>query len=149
MGPAALIPILGPIIGTLIDRLVPDKAAAEKLKVEAETMLVETAAQANMAQVEANKVEAAHASVFVAGWRPFLGWGLTAMFLWAIGGAALVGWAAQWLDASAPPMPAIDTDRIEMLLYALLGLAGLRTAERWKGVAASPVGPKPPAPRPK
>ena len=63
-----------PLIGNVIDRVVPDKNANAKAKREIEKSLVENANELLLAQTEINKVEAGHRSLFVAGWRPMIGW---------------------------------------------------------------------------
>jgi hypothetical protein len=135
----ALIPALLPALGTLIDRLIPDRAAAEKAKLEIETQLVASANEAAMAQVEVNKIEAGHATVFVAGWRPFIGWVCgVALALYYIPmfiiGMGLWIWAC--LEAgSLVPRPELGVAEIIGLVMAMLGLGGLRTLEKLNGVA--------------
>ena len=58
----------------IVDQFIPDKDAAAKAKAEMEMKLVEAANAANMAQLQTNIAEAQHKSVFVAGWRPAIGW---------------------------------------------------------------------------
>ena len=94
-------------------------------------------------QIEVNKAEAKHPSLFVSGWRPAVGWVcVTAMgyqFLfypvlqwgWAFGQAR--GWLPAGLDA--PPM--LDTSALYTVLFGLLGLGTMRTFEKVKGVARS------------
>ena len=59
-----------PLIGTVIDIIIPDKNGSTKAKQEIEKTLINNAAQLNLAQAETNKIEASHRSVWVAGWRP-------------------------------------------------------------------------------
>ena len=132
-----MIPIvtaLLPALGTLIDRLIPDRAAAEKAKAEMEQQLVTAANQAALAQVEVNKVEAAHSSVFVAGWRPSIGWVCAAGLAWAFVLAPIASWALVVLGIKAE-LPAIHTDYLLELVLAMLGIGGLRTFEKLRGVA--------------
>ena len=137
-----MIPIvtaLLPALGTLIDRLIPDRAAAEKAKAEMELQLVNAANEAAMAQVEVNKIEAAHSSVFVAGWRPAIGWVCAgAMALYYIP-MALVGtglWAWACIQAGAiVPRPEMGIVEIIGLVTSLLGMGTLRTTEKLNGVA--------------
>ncbi len=132
-----MIPIvtaLLPALGTLIDRLIPDRAAAEKAKAEMEQQLVTAANAAAMAQVEVNKVEAAHSSVFVAGWRPSIGWVCAAGLAWAFVLAPIASWALVVLGIKAE-LPAIHTDYLLELVLAMLGIGGLRTFEKLRGVA--------------
>jgi hypothetical protein len=90
---------------------------------------------AGQQQTDINKVEAAAGSVFVAGWRPFIGWvcgaGLAAVYvalpLFRVG-------IAIWHDEQPPPIP---TDDLMMLLATMLGMGGLRTWEKLKGVAGA------------
>jgi hypothetical protein len=123
-----------PALGTLIDRLIPDRAAAERAKAEMEQQLVTAANQAAMAQVEVNKVEAAHSSVFVAGWRPSIGWVCAAGLAWAFVVAPIASWALMVLGVKAE-LPAIQFDHLFELVLAMLGIGGLRTFEKLRGVA--------------
>jgi roadblock/LC7 domain-containing protein len=123
-----------PALGTLIDRLIPDRAAAEKAKAEMEQQLVTAANAAAMAQVEVNKVEATHSSVFVAGWRPSIGWVCAAGLAWAFVVAPVASWALVALGIKAE-LPAIHTDYLLELVLAMLGIGGLRTFEKLRGVA--------------
>jgi hypothetical protein len=78
-------------------------------------------------QVELNKIEAGHRTIFVAGWRPFIGWicglGLAYAFL-------IHPTVDLWYDGE---MPALPTDIMLELVIAMLGLAGLRSAEKVMG----------------
>ena len=82
-----------------------------------------------LVQSEINKIEAQHRSIFVAGWRPFLGWvcgaGLANVFL--------VNPWIQWTTGEAGP--AMPTEVMTQLVVALLGLGALRTAEKFGGRA--------------
>jgi hypothetical protein len=129
-----IVTALLPALGTLIDRLIPDRAAAEKAKAEMEQQLVTAANQAALAQVEVNKIEAAHSSVFVAGWRPSIGWVCAAGLAWAFVLAPIASWALVVLGIKAE-LPAIHTDYLLELVLAMLGIGGLRTFEKLRGVA--------------
>ena len=135
----AIVTALVPALGTLIDRLIPDKAEAEKARNQLEAQLVTAANAAAMAQVEVNKVEAAHSSVFVAGWRPFIGWVCgVALALYYIPmfiiGMALWIWAC--LEAGQlVQRPELGVAEIIGLVMAMLGLGSLRTLEKLNGVA--------------
>jgi hypothetical protein len=129
-----IITALLPALGTLVDRLIPDKAAAEKAKAEMELQLVQAANAAAMAQVEVNKIEAGHSSVFVAGWRPSIGWVCAAGLAWAFVVAPVASWALMVLGVKAE-LPAIQFDHLFELVLAMLGIGGLRTFEKLRGVA--------------
>lgn len=82
--------------------------------------------------VELNKIEAAHRSVFVAGWRPAVGWICAAGVGWAYLGHPVFLWAAAvWSPGLQPP--AIHTDSLFELVLAMLGMAGLRSFEKASG----------------
>jgi roadblock/LC7 domain-containing protein len=129
-----IITALLPALGTLVDRLIPDRAAAEKAKAEMELQLVTAANQAALAQVEVNKIEAGHSSVFVAGWRPSIGWVCAAGLAWAFVVAPIASWALLVLGIKAE-LPAIQFDHLFELVLAMLGIGGLRTFEKMRGVA--------------
>jgi hypothetical protein len=85
----------------------------------------------NRFQTEINKVEAGHRNVFVAGWRPAIGWICAFALLW--------GWVIvpfiQFLYPNRP-YPMIDTGQAIALVMALLGVGGLRTYEKGKGLTS-------------
>lgn len=123
-----------PALGTLIDRLIPDRAAAERAKLEIEAQLVASANEAALAQVEVNKIEAGHNSVFVAGWRPSIGWVCAAGLVWAFVLAPVASWGLVVLGVKAE-LPPIQTNYLLELVVAMLGMGGLRTFEKMRGVA--------------
>jgi len=85
-------------------------------------------------QVELNKIEAAHRSIFVAGWRPAVGWVCAAGVAWAYIGHPVFAWAAALWSPGLQP-PGIITDNLIELVLAMLGMAGLRTLEKATGKA--------------
>lgn len=121
--------VLAPILGNVLDKVLPDPQARAKAQAEIMAALM----AADVSQVEVNKVEAAHRSIFVAGWRPFIGW---------VGGSALayiyivqpmVNWVLQlWYPGVVAPE--IMTDNLFELVLAMLGLGGMRTFEKMRGV---------------
>mgnify|MGYP003644114049 CR=1 FL=1 len=125
--------LLLPLISTVLDRVIPDKNGAEKAKQEIEAVLIKNVTELNLAQAETNKIEAAHRSVWVAGWRPCLGWVAALGFAWVF----LLQPIAQWLvllTGNDIPLPDFQTDALLELTFAMLGLAGLRTYEKQKGL---------------
>lgn len=122
-----------PIIGSVLDKIIPDNNAKEQAKQQIEKALIDNAAQINLTQAETNKVEASHRSVFVSGWRPFLGWCSGLGFAWVF----VVSPVAQWvlaLQGINLVLPQLQTDVLMELTLAMLGLAGLRTWEKSKGL---------------
>ena len=82
--------------------------------------------QPQMAQVELNKIEAQHRSIFVAGWRPAIGWVCAIGLLYNL----ILRPVANGFGGE---FPAIDSSTLHSLIIALLGLGGLRTFEKIKG----------------
>jgi hypothetical protein len=126
--------LLLPLISTVIDRAIPDKAGAAKAKQEIEKTLVENANQLNLAQIEVNKVEAASDNLFVSGWRPAIGWSCAFGFFWLFLGYPLADWLL-YVNGIEADLPKINSDILMELTFGMLGMAGLRTVEKLKGVA--------------
>ncbi len=134
-------PSLLALIPDLLDKLLPDPKAADAAKLELLKMaqtgeLAQLQASTDLAkgQIEVNKVEAASNRLFVAGWRPFVGWICAcAVGFKYIGGPLLVmACAAFGYDID---LPDIDTADLWPLLSGMLGLGALRTIEKVKGAA--------------
>ena len=91
-------------------------------------------------QIEVNKAEAQHASVFVAGWRPFIGWvggfGMAYQFLLY----PLLTWVWPIVLPSAPIPPVLDGDVLFAMVSGLLGIAGMRSFDKMKGTDPKLVG---------
>lgn len=85
-------------------------------------------------QTETNKEEAKHSNVFVAGWRPFIGWicGCGLAYHFIVQPIILLIFAVFGFDVKPP---VFDMETLFTLLFGLLGLGGLRTIEKTKGVA--------------
>jgi len=121
--------------GKVMDRLWPDPVQAAAAKLEL-FKLQQSGELAQIAgQMEVNKAEAANPNVFVSGWRPFIGWvcGLGFGVQFVFGPLAEWGSALYGHPVKFPPM---DTGTMMPLLLGMLGLGGLRTAEKIQGVAA-------------
>ena len=117
----------------IVDQFIPDKDAAAKAKAEMEMKLVEAANAANMAQLQTNIAEAQHKSVFVAGWRHAIGWLCAFGLGWQFVGNEMVKWVIAINHLNVVP-PSISTEGLMELTFAMLGMAGLRTFEKMKGV---------------
>jgi hypothetical protein len=116
------------LASTVINKIWPDKSEAERQQLAAAVALVQ-------GQIAVNQVEAANPSVFVAGWRPFIGWvcGL-ALFYTYLGYPTLIWIASVWHPTLVVPKLGNDGMLYE-LLFGMLGMGGLRTFEKVKGVA--------------
>ena len=116
------------LINTAINKIWPDKTEAEKQQLAAAVMIVQ-------GQLDINKVEAANPSVFVSGWRPFIGWVCGAACAWNWVGLPVAAMALKAYQIEMPLSPANLTEMLPVLM-GMLGLGGLRTIEKIKGVAA-------------
>ena len=89
---------------------------------------------ADSAQLEVNKVEAAHPNIFVSGWRPAVGWLCAAGLGWAFVGAPIAAWILI-LVSPGTPLPTIQSENLLELVLAMLGLGGLRSFEKIRNAA--------------
>jgi len=137
----ALLAALLPSIFKVIDKVIPNTEEKEKLKIELELRLKEQEMEfaklllsADASQVEINKVEAASSSLFVSGWRPFVGWVCACGFAWA---TVVQPVFVFLLAAFHHPMvtPQIQTEVLIQALFGLLGMGGFRMMEKKWGVA--------------
>lgn len=122
------------ILGKVIDRVLPDKAAADKAKAELIVMQTKGDLDQLMGQLEINKVEAAHQSIFVAGWRPASGWICNLGLLYTFLLQPILTWACSVAGVAQPP--GIPFDALYVLLGSLLGVGTLRTVDKVKGVSS-------------
>ncbi len=129
-----LISAIMPMVGEVVDRLVPDKAGAAKAKQELETKLIDAAVAGQLGNLEINKVEAAHRSIFISGWRPSVGWCCSAAFAFHFVVFPLVTWVGQIFGHHFPPPVDFDMDQLMTVLLGLLGIGSLRTYEKQKGL---------------
>ena len=125
--------LIGPVTG-LLDKFVEDKDAKNAMAHEIATMAEKAAHEAAMAQVEVNKAEAQHKSIFVAGWRPFVGWtcGVALAYHFVLAPLILVGVGVSGFEI--PALPEFDMGSLMTVLMGMLGLGGLRTYEKQKGL---------------
>ena len=116
------------LASTVINKIWPDKSEAEKQQLAAAVMVVQ-------GQLDINKVEAANPSVFVSGWRPFIGWVCGSACAWNWIGLPI---AKAALILAGHPIDLYPADISEMMpvLLGMLGLGTLRTVEKIKNVAA-------------
>lgn len=127
--------ILGPVLElgkSILDRFVPDAEAKRQAEMELLRMAAEGELKQVIAQLEINAREAQHPSMFVAGWRPAFGWCGAAGFLYATIGQPVLAWVGAIKGWPAPPQ--LNLDLMWVVVTGLLGIGGLRTLEKAKGV---------------
>ena len=125
--------LIGPVTG-LLDKFIEAKDQKAALAHEIATMAEKHAHEANMGQLDINKMEAQHRSIFVAGWRPFLGWGLSFAMIWHFVLVPMITFGFAYAGMEAPELPEFDMDSLMTVLLGMLGLGGLRTFEKTKGL---------------
>lgn len=121
-------------VTSLLDKFIPDADTKQKIAHELATMSQKHAQELAKGQLEINKTEAAHRSLFVAGWRPFLGWILASAMGWHFVFAPMTMFFCAYLGVNIPELPVFDMDSLMTVLLGMLGLGGLRTAEKIKGI---------------
>ena len=112
-------------IGNVFDKLF----TSDDERAKAQAVLEKLRQEPHLLQAEINKIEAAHRSTFVAGWRPAIGWVCAAGLAFPF----LINPVLQWYTGE--PGPEMPTDDLTTLIMALLGLGGLRTVEKLSGKA--------------
>jgi len=125
--------LIGPI-ASLLDKIIPDAVERDRLAHEIATMAERHAQELAKAQIEVNKEEAKSSSMFVAGWRPAVGWicatGMGFNFIIVpLGGFVC---AVAGVDIS---FPTLDLSEMMPVLMGMLGLGAMRSFEKTKGVA--------------
>ena len=124
-----------PLVGDVVKRFLPeDKEERAKAEREIEAQLMKHLSSIDVAQLEINRAEALHRSVWVAGWRPFTGWscGIALAYSYVLQ-PILVFIMAQ--TGTLVTLTTMNIGEMMPVLMGMLGLGGLRTYEKYKGFA--------------
>ena len=108
---------------------------SDEERAQAKAVMEKLRQQPAALQVELNKVEASHRSVFVAGWRPFIGWVCGAGFAYHFVLQPFLLFVVAWVGVDMPELPVFDMGTLQTVLMGMLGLGGLRTFEKVAGKA--------------
>ena len=122
--------ILSSLIGpatSLLDKVIEDKDEKNRIAFELSTLAERHAQELAKGQLEVNKVEAAHHSIFVSGWRPCIGWVCALGLLYNTILSNILG---IWVE-----VPEIDTTLLVPVMMGMLGIGAMRTVEKVKGVS--------------
>lgn len=143
-----ILDIIG-IVGKVVDKVIPDPAMKAKLQLDLATLADQENVRAHaemMGQIGTNTEEAKNANMFVAGWRPAVGW------IGAVGiGYSFVlepfaNWIAKVVFAYGGTFPVLDTGQLMALVTGMLGFGTMRAVEKIQGVQDSkPLGSQSPA----
>lgn len=123
----------------IVKRFVPDKSTQDQLQHEIELYKLTSDFQNAQSQIEVNKAEAEHDNIFVAGWRPFIGWVCGIAFIYHVILVPVILFIGNMFGHSIP-VPVFDHDLLNNVLFGMLGLGGFRTAEKiYKQHAANQI----------
>lgn len=117
----------------VLKRVWPDASEAEKAKLTMFLAQLDAEAKAQQAQIAVNQAEAANPSAFVSGWRPAVGWICVLALAYQYVVYPLLLWLAMFWPNLTAPKPVLS-DVLYELLFGMLGMAGMRTYEKLKGV---------------
>jgi hypothetical protein len=131
-------------IGAIIDsvgKVASDLITTDKERIELELEGKRIDQATDLAQMEVNKTEAQNQNLFVSGWRPAVGWVGAGAMAYQFLFYPLLVWAWVWLQAEeivpkeVSPPPMLDTEALWVILSGMLGIAGMRSFEKTRGVA--------------
>ena len=122
-------------IGGIVNKFIPDRDQQAKIQAELSMKLMDMEATMAKAQTEINQVEAGSSNIFVAGWRPCVGWVCATAFAWQFVIQPFFSFAYTLYTKQPAPVVALDHDALNTVLFGLLGLGGFRSWEKVKGVS--------------
>lgn len=122
---AAIAAIVKKIIDEVLQRI-PDPKARQEAEAELEKLAVQ-------GQLAANAAEANHRSIFVAGWRPFIGWVGGTALAWTFVLKPLLTYVLALFGVATPLPELVATDQLMELIFGMLGFGAMRSFDKWKG----------------
>ena len=125
--------LIGPAT-KLLGKFIEDKDTKNKLAHELATMAERHAQELAKSQIEVNKAEAQSRHWFVASWRPFIGWTCGIALMWHFVLSQFILFFATMFGFELPALPEFDMGSLMTVLMGMLGLGGLRTFEKYKGM---------------
>lgn len=147
---APLIPVLIPIIGSLLERLIPDPVERQRAENELPAVLAQHETELRRAALALATAEVSHPSIFVAGARPAMTWAAAVGIAYAFVGQPILTWLlllAAWATGTEapPPPPQLDVYELITLVGGGSSLYALRGIEKARGVARDNLAPAPDA----
>ena len=121
-------------VSNVLDKVVEDKDQKARLAHEIATMAERHAQELAKGQIDINKEEAKSRNIFIAGWRPFVGWTCGLALFWHFLGLPVTLFVTGWFNLQHPPLPEFDMQSLMTVLLGMLGLGGMRTFEKFKGI---------------
>ena len=136
--------IVGPLVEA-VGKIADDLVTSDQERFEAELELAKVQTGVAVAQIEVNKQQAGHASIFVAGARPATMWVGAAALAWAGIVHPMLMWcwallqAKGWISTTMLPPPTLDSDLLWVVTTGLLGIGTMRSFEKVRGVETKAV----------
>jgi hypothetical protein len=127
----------------VLKRVFPEKMSeldAAKMQQEITMALLHGELDPVMEQLKVNAAEASHESVFVAGWRPFIGWVCGSALAWQFVGLQVCQFLLKLFKVDVGPLPTFDYATLSPILLGMLGLGAMRSYEKVQGANATKVG---------
>ena len=121
------------LIKTIVDKVAPDANIEVQGKITAALTEMQNEYALRLSQIDVNKTEAASSSVFVSGWRPFIGWTCGAGLAYVSIIEPLARFIAVVIFAYTGTFPVISTEITLQVLLGMLGLAGMRSFDKKVG----------------
>ena len=121
-------------VSNLLDKAIPDQDLKRKLSHEIATMSEKHAQQLALAQIKVNAAEAASGSLFKGGWRPCIGWICGIAFGYHFVLQPVIIFVVALIGIEIPELPEFDMGTLLTVLGGMLGIGGLRTYEKQKGL---------------
>lgn len=126
------------LVGDVLNRVLPPEKMSEKDKAQIESAVLLELSKMDFSQLQGqlaiNLAEARSENVFVSGWRPAVGWTCAASLAYTFVIQPMAAFAIGVWRLQLPPLPVLDTGSLMAILGGLLGLGGMRTYEKIKGV---------------
>lgn len=123
------------MLDTVLDRVIPDRNERARAKEMLATLEQNGELQLLLGQLEVNKAEAIHKSLFVAGWRPAVGWICATALGYNFVLYPIMKFTVAVSMATPPDLPMMHVSELMTLLLGMLGLVGSRTVEKRSGVS--------------
>ena len=121
-------------VSQILDKAIPDTDLKRKLSHEIATMSEKHAQELALAQINVNAAEAASGSLFKGGWRPFVGWVCGVAFCYHFILQPVIIFVVAIIGVDIPELPDFQMNTLLTVLGGLLGIGGLRTYEKQKGL---------------
>jgi len=125
--------LVGPV-SNILDKFVEDKDQKAKLAHEIATMSDRHAQEIALAQISVNAAEAASGSLFKGGWRPCVGWVCAIAFFYHFVGQPVIVFVLTVTGVEIPDLPNFNMNTLLTVLGGMLGIGGLRSYEKQKGL---------------